>query len=288
LRLHLPADMRVCEGRLIRRIIFILLICWMGIQAKESNMITKESVSTFKPTKVDPQAQKGGYGYKPNTNNPPTWLKNASMGGANGKPDWYNNEYQSYMQPTTAGDISNPKVPIAAIMQDASPQAVQNRIKYGTPNLGTSDVKYQSQAQATPIAAAPPPTWLRNIIGSGRAPAYGGQYDPNGQLVEPIVPYDSNPNPDVTQGHLRGSNQPFVIGQDSVYYDPETGIATQGGYRFPLAIPSTPGDIPLDDSSGGRGFRGGSRGYGGYDYGYDSTPSWLNNLMNLYSWQYKN
>lgn len=242
---------------------------------------------------LDPQAQKGGYGYRPSstpTDNPPSWLKNARMGGAQlGGPAWDDESGTQLrlMQENNSGMSAATAERVSARDDLAAPRT--------TFTLGGNTV--QPRSGQAPAGTTEAPTWLRNIIGSGmnRQPAYGGQYDPSGQLVEPIVPFDSNPNPDITQGHLRGSNQPFVIGQDSVYYDPETGIATQGGYRFPLAAPSTPSEeFTLDDGggfgTGGRGFRSGGRGggYGGGGYSYDSTPGWLNNLMSLYSWQYKN
>ena len=50
------------------------------------------------------------------------------------KFSWEDNEgYMNYMRPTTAEDISNPNVPLSAIMQDNSPAAVQARLRFGAP-----------------------------------------------------------------------------------------------------------------------------------------------------------
>lgn len=242
----------------MKYLMFIVLVAFMSTQQPKEKI--EMAITNDKGTSVRTA---------PKT---PAWLGNGGVQTGvknnNKVPAWYGNEYQAYMGPANAGDISNPNVPIAAIMQDASSQAVQNRIKYGAPNLGTSDVRYQNQAQA---------------IGSGMGM--------NTDIVNLSGPQITNPYPDITKGHLRGSNKPYTVGEDNFYYDPETGIATQGGARYVLPAYTPPADFTLPEDGGGYGYGGGGRRGFGTNYGWGGgssyrAPAWLPD-MGLFSWNYK-
>lgn len=257
------------------------------------------------------------------TANPPAWLGNQSNfrrerevdeGGANpfegavggagrAAPAWFQNEYQGYMQPSNAGDVANPNVPIAALGLDADPRAVQTRLKFGAPNLGTSDTQYQNRANALPAQAPQAPAWLSSLLRS-IAPAWGapvfnprtGMAGENPEMTgaagvpnapgvaAPSIwtnPYAGQPVNDSMSDTLR-SRRPITRGNSMSLSDLLRTLAAGGSY--PMTAKET--GAGMGSSYGGNWGRGrgggGGGGYGGGGYGYDQYPGWAAD-MGLYS-----
>lgn len=190
-------------------------------------------------------------------------------------------------------------------------------------NYGSSPMFQNNPATPnTPSATTMPkvPAWLQtlrsNAQGSG-AFNYGNRTAvQNNQAVFPNAPTipsaygGTNPNPEVTQGTLRGTNQPFVVGQDAITQSPTSPYDSYGGVRFPelnltpvnpRTIVAGPGtlDPSLWNPAEGGGFgssyggnwkkRGGGGGGGGWSGGgsYNDYPAWVKTLMGLNSWNIK-
>ena len=195
-------------------------------------------------------------------------------------------------------------------------------------NYGSSPM-FQNNP-ATPNATATQsiprvPAWLqaiRNNAQGGGAFNYGNRNSVQNNPATPNAPAPTqsgyggtNPNPDVTQGTLRGTNQPFVIGQDSITQSPTSPYDSYAGVRFPQLQLMLSGrsngqevgagtlDPALWDQAagGGSGFGssyggnwrrggGGGGGGGGWGSGYsnaDNYPAWMKLAMGLNSWNIK-
>lgn len=242
-------------------------------------------------------------------------LGGAKIGGGavNKTPAWYNEEYQNYMSPAKAGDISNPNVPVQAIALDAPAQNVQQQIKqasYNKPFIKWND---------------PAPAWIRNIMsrpaayGGGynptstnpayvapapRDPAYGGAYDPTSNNPDYQAPdptrdpayggvYDPTVNnpafPDAAPVDP-GFNNPhpyrpmFSFNNPHPYRDPNQPVIV-----YPPPAPAQGGDggrFGFSTRYGGNWGGGGGGGGGGGDYGYSDSPAWWNPEMGLYSFKF--
>ncbi len=240
-------------------------------------------------------------------------------------PVWLQGAYSQTGNTRTGNGGSNPTTPSVAPVPVRETRALRDPAYGGTYNPANT----QAQSPAVPprvpvptVAPAPTPTaprtgdrpsnipvWLRNLF--NRDPAYGGTYNPANTQAQTNYG-GTNPNPDVTQGTLRGTNQPFVIGQDSITQSPTSPYDSYGGVRFPelnLApvnprtlvagpgtldpsfwnMPATGGNSVFGSSYGGNwgGRGGGGGGYGGGGGSYDNYPAWIKTLMGLNSWNIK-
>jgi hypothetical protein len=281
------------------RLLLILLIALMSVQTKEFEMaIEDRDLKQIQRARVTPR--------RAPALRPPAWLGGGAGAGLGQRkqPSWYEDEYQSYMSGTNAGDVSNPSVPIAALAQDSEPGAVQTRIKYGAPNLGTSDVRYQNQMNG----AAPPSLTL---------PAGGGAFNyanrpylqNNNALPNIPRPVGNVVNPNqmgmTEQGTPTMGVNTFIGGGGEAVAGP-AGQGTQPYYPWMpkgvntfiggggLAVRG-PNDQamwnPLPESTGGFGtyyggnWRGGGGGYGGGNWGGGEYPAWLR--MGLNDWNFR-
>lgn len=271
------------------RVLILLMVC-MGLMNKEIDMpnVMKDDVAVKSAVPAwMGRADKGG-----RENSSPVLGTKGGFGGVKagggvkqnlkGQPDWYQQEYQGYMQPTNAGDIRNPNVPVQALALDNKPATIQQRIKFGMPNLGTSDVNYQNQAQATPTPKTSVPAWMQP-----RPPAYGGMY--NTTVTNPAYP--SNPQTPNDVVPTDGQGQP-VDTYDSYQGQPVDNSMSdllrsmQPAYVMPPAWMNPTTNNPaftMGRSYGGNWRPGGGGGGGGYGYG--DAPAWANNEMGLFSWK---
>lgn len=158
------------------------------------------------------------------------------------------------------------------------------------------------------------PAWMTpkqkdyNPTGATRYdPANLGGYDPAKGTTPPPTGYGgTNPNPEVTKGHLRGNNQPFVVGQDAITQVFGSPYDAYKGYRFPQlnlqpvnprTVVAGPGtldtalwDQPAESGFGtnyGGNWGGGGGGGGWQDWGSNDYPAWMRTLMGLNSWNIK-
>lgn len=246
---------------------------------------------------------------KPNqsaNNNVPVWLKGA-----------YSNSGNTRKTTTPTRGTHRKSNPVNMSKSDAlkNKAAVMDRTanrddQYNGPNFAAP-----SNADYNPTA----PAWMSNIIKKMRENAQGGgafnygnrnPVQSNKDLYpnspQPTGYGQTNPNPEVTKGHLRGTNQPFVVGQDAINQSFGSPYDSYKGYRFPQlnlqpvnprTVVAGPGtlDMSLWDqpassvfgSSYGGNWRGGGGGGGWQDWGSNDYPAWVKTLMGLNSWNIK-
>lgn len=260
---------------------------------------------------------------RPATQNVPAWLQGAySQGNGNGgngggnTPEPARGTYRTGNAGTsTLTDVLKNKSNV--INRTANRDDVYNGPNFAAP----------SNANYNPTR----PAWMSNFLQTMQNNAQGGGafnygnrdavQSNQGQYPNAPAPQtgygQTNPNPDVTQGHLRGTNQPFVIGQDSITQVPGSPYDSYAGYRFPqlqLAVSGrsfgneigagTLDPTLWDQAAGvgsgfgssyggnwkGKGRGGGGGGGGGWGSGYnnaDSYPAWMKLAMGLNSWNIK-
>ena len=207
----------------------------------------------------------------------PAWAPK-SGGGSPFKPgsvksgvkfSWEDNEgYMNYMRPTTAEDISNPNVPLSAIMQDNSPAAVQARLRFGAPpvdrwetdppTVPNAPAWFQPPAQPKTTAPAPISIWANPYHGNPVNESYSDtlrSMEPEDPAAPPVDRWETDP-PTVPNAPYPLYAQPPAF-YPSYYPNYQTGFGT----RY----------------SGNWGSGGGYGGGGYQDYG---------DRMGLFSWKF--
>jgi hypothetical protein len=221
----------------------------------------------------DPQAGPGGYGYRPPSNQPPAWLKPKGKPSQPSGPEGFPDPNENIMDPRIASGMDPDWRP--SILRDPGvfdEHIMDPRIAAGMDPTGVTAPKDKPAGFAE---------FMASLYG------WGGQHP----FARPPKKKDA-PLPEVPTGSFLGAGGDAVRNSTGAYWLPQdlpqypTGSFFGGGGQY-VAGPMDMMGLPAPDTGGfGSQYRGwGRRGGGGGGYGDGGyVPPWYMNLFSL-NWE---